>query len=190
MLKAAPVLGTHEQREIIEPDEIAERALQKRATIWTHDPTWRPPTREEMTCDGVASIRYAQYHEEIREQVAAVHSSILTFVGEEGDDKDVFAVQMFMGEATPNALKHGHRTDPNQPLYIAWDIRSGVFSIHYEQQTPFSVDQELRYDCTESDVLEVRHRRGIRLMRTYMDDVLWNRDGRHMYAERTLQQEP
>lgn len=91
-------------------------------------------------------------------------------------EADMFAIRLATEEAFANAIKHGNERDENKKLAISWECSAGEVTIVVADEgngfTPDDVP-----DPTEHENLERSFGRGIMLIRSYMDEVVYNEKG-------------
>ena len=90
-------------------------------------------------------------------------------------------------EALANAVIHGNRNQPSRKVYVRWTGEpDGALSIMVRDEgngfNPGAI-------ATPKDIDEDRNR-GIRLMRSYMDDVQFRNNGTEVYMRMNGLQEP
>jgi len=97
------------------------------------------------------------------------------------------AFYIAMSEALANAVTHGNRNVPSRKVYVRWTCEpDGALSILIRDEgngfNPGDIERP-------KDIEEDRNR-GIRLMRSYMDDVQFRNNGTEVYMRMNGQQRP
>ncbi len=87
-----------------------------------------------------------------------------------------FAVRLAFEEAVYNALRHGHREIPDEPIDLKWSVGPSRITITVEDHGP-GFKPEGVPDPTSPERIELPHGRGLMLMRAYMSDVRYNAKG-------------
>lgn len=107
----------------------------------------------------------------------AAEDAILGKIEEHGYPPDaLFAIRLSLEEAITNAVKHGNHCDPARRVHLR-------FSVDDEQAVIYVADDGGGFDParvpdpTMPNRLSLPNGRGIMLMRAYMDDVQYNRQG-------------
>jgi serine/threonine-protein kinase RsbW len=106
--------------------------------------------------------------------------AVLGEVARQGYDKSsIFAIKLAMEEGLNNAIRHGNGMNPAKKVQLSYDIRGDRVVIGIADQgvgfDPLNVP-----DPTADENLEKPSGRGIMLMRAYMDEVRFSKDGRHV----------
>lgn len=91
-------------------------------------------------------------------------------------EQAVFAVRLSVEEALTNAVKHGHKLDPNKCVEFVYEVNQDQISICITDQGPGFQPKEVP-DPTADENLEKASGRGLMLMRAYMDEVSYNETG-------------
>jgi serine/threonine-protein kinase RsbW len=109
--------------------------------------------------------------------IVAARQAVLDFIqpycSAEQDEVDVFVA---LQEALANAVVHGCQNDPGKAVHCAVEIDPRAFTIIVRDPGPgFDVDAVTQ--STEAGVNATTHGRGIRLMRSLMDDVAYRNGG-------------
>ena len=99
-----------------------------------------------------------------------------------GDDviaKFLLPVEIVLEEAFVNAVRHGNACDPQLVAVIRWLATDTCIVIDViDEGSGFDLDAVP--DCTAPENLGSEHGRGIHLMRTFMDDVVYHGCGNHL----------
>jgi len=88
-----------------------------------------------------------------------------------------FAVRLAFEEAVTNALRHGHREKPDQPVHVQWSVDDDRVRIVIEDTGP-GFDPDDVPDPTLEENIESGSGRGLLLMRAYMATVEFEDSGR------------
>ena len=111
--------------------------------------------------------------EELREVVAdltgALHQARYSA-------RDIFAIHLAVEEAVVNAVKHGHRDCPNQPVWVRYQVTPDQVLVEVEDQGP-GFDPDQVPDPRTPGNLERCSGRGLFLMRHYSTWVHYNERG-------------
>jgi serine/threonine-protein kinase RsbW len=102
---------------------------------------------------------------------------ILDILGRFGyPERTIFAIKLSLEEALVNAVKHGNRSDPAKCITVRYDVNvSRTVIIVADEGSGFSPASVP--DCTTDENLHRPCGRGIMLMRAYMDQVRYSRNG-------------
>jgi serine/threonine-protein kinase RsbW len=106
--------------------------------------------------------------------------SVVSTVEELGwDQAATFAVHMAMEEAVMNSIKHGNRRDPSK--FVKIDVQ--IFAEHFvaticDEGEGFDPDNVPDPRCDEN--LERCSGRGVLLIRQFMDEVVYDQQGRRV----------
>ncbi len=87
--------------------------------------------------------------------------------------KEAFGVRLALEEALVNAIKHGHRGDPNKQVHLRYHVTPACVVAEIEDQGPGFNPADVP-DPLNPENLERPHGRGLLLMRTYMTWVRFN----------------
>lgn len=90
--------------------------------------------------------------------------------------KDVFGIHMALEEALMNAIKHGNQQDESKLVHVTAKTSSDSFYIKIADQGE-GFDPDSLPDPTLEENLEKTTGRGILLIRSYMDSVVFNSSG-------------
>ena len=89
-------------------------------------------------------------------------------------------------EALANALEHGHKGDENLPIDIDFSIHDAILQLsithHGDRFDPSSIPTA----PPEPDPTQLGGR-GLLIMRAFMDDVWWERDGRQCVSKKSIE---
>lgn len=92
-------------------------------------------------------------------------------------DNAVFAIRLALDEALNNAISHGNNKDKTKKVTIEYQITEATVTITVTDEGP-GFDPVDVPDPTLDEFLERPHGRGIMLMRAYMSDVRFGRNGK------------
>ena len=92
-------------------------------------------------------------------------------------DNAVFAIRLALDEALNNAISHGNKKDKTKKVTIEYLITEATVTITVTDEGP-GFDPVDVPDPTLDEFLERPHGRGIMLMRAYMSDVRFGRNGK------------
>lgn len=91
----------------------------------------------------------------------------------EWSNRDVFAIHMAMEESILNAIRHGNQCLPDKLVHIQIEINHDKFySRITDQGQGFDLDKVP--DPTLEENLDKTSGRGVMLIRTFMDQVIYN----------------
>jgi len=99
--------------------------------------------------------------------VDKIADGITEYLEFEDVDKDAVAISVI--EACTNAIQHGHKSDAEQRVSVAFELSSDTLSITVEDHGTGFQPQSSE-DLTPPDLLATRGR-GIYIMRSMMDEV-------------------
>jgi serine/threonine-protein kinase RsbW len=112
--------------------------------------------------------------------VVAAEETVLREVSRLGYGKSsLFAIKLAIEEGLNNAIRHGNRLDPHKTVQLHYEVGRDCVVIEIADQGPGFDPQEVP-DPTADENLEKPSGRGIMLMRAYMDEVRYSRDGRQL----------
>ena len=97
----------------------------------------------------------------------------------EWSTKDVFGIHMALEEALMNAIKHGNRLDESKFVHITAKTSFDALYVRIVDQGD-GFDPEVQPDPTLEENLEKTSGRGLLLIRSYMDSVIFNSKGNSM----------
>lgn len=87
-----------------------------------------------------------------------------------------FALRLAVEEAVRNAILHGHRDLPGEPVELAWDVTDSEVRITVSDKGPGFDPGELP-DPTLDENLRKPSGRGVMLMKSFMSRVEFNDSG-------------
>lgn len=87
-----------------------------------------------------------------------------------------FALRLAVEEAVRNAIVHGHRDLPGEPVELAWDVTEEQVRITVSDKGP-GFDPAILPDPTLDENLRKPSGRGVMLMRSFMSSVEFNDAG-------------
>ncbi|MFM9966269.1 MAG: ATP-binding protein [Planctomycetaceae bacterium] len=93
--------------------------------------------------------------------------------------RECFGVRLAMEEAMVNAIKHGNRMEPDKKVFIACELTTDEVTIVIEDQGEGFKLEEVP-DPTDDDNLEKPGGRGIMLIRSFMNGVIYNDRGNRL----------
>ncbi len=96
---------------------------------------------------------------------------VLGYIG-----KDLFAVQLALGEAVINAFRHGNQDDPGKVVRVKYLVTQAEVVIEVEDEGPGFDPSQVPEPCGPDQIQRVSGR-GLYLMRVYMSGVIYNRQG-------------
>lgn len=99
-------------------------------------------------------------------------------------DNAVFAIRLALDEALNNAISHGNKKDKSKKVTIEYHINEAAVTITISDEGPGFNPVDVP-DPTLDEFLERPHGRGIMLMRAYMTDVRFGRDGKSVTLVKT-----
>ena len=111
------------------------------------------------------------------DEVTSVQNAIVDSAEKAGfEEQALFAIRLALDEALTNAVRHGNGSDPNKQVTVEFTVEPRQLTIHIEDQGPGFVPDEVP-DPTAEENLCRPHGRGVMLMRAYMSDVQYNKEG-------------
>lgn len=93
--------------------------------------------------------------------------------------KDVFGVKLALEEALVNAIKHGNGMDPNKVVRVKCQVSHQEARITITDEGP-GFDPESVPDPTDDENLEKPGGRGIMLMKAFMSEVEYGKNGKEV----------
>jgi len=110
-------------------------------------------------------------------QIVDVEESIIEALSQTAlSGADVFAVRLALDEALANAIKHGNGGDAGKVVSIRFRFEDSTFTVTVKDEGP-GFDYCAVPDCTSPDRIELPSGRGLLIMKTYMDKVVFNEKG-------------
>jgi len=110
-------------------------------------------------------------------QVPAVQKQIVEAAEAHGfADDAVFAIRLALDEALTNAVRHGNASDPTKNVTVVYEVNAEQITIAIEDEGP-GFDPGGLPDPTAIENLCRPHGRGVMLMKAYMSDVSFNKQG-------------
>jgi len=111
------------------------------------------------------------------ESMVAARQALMSFIApycsSEIEEIDIFVA---LQEALANAVLHGCQNDSSKTIYCSVEIDPGAFTIIIRDPGPgFDVDAAMQ--STEAGANTTTHGRGIRLIRSLMDEVAYRNGG-------------
>ena len=91
-------------------------------------------------------------------------------------EASLFAIKLALEEGLNNAIRHGNGLDPKKKVKLHYDVGQEQVVIEIGDQG-HGFDPQNVPDPTADENLEKPTGRGIMLMRAYMDEVHFNRQG-------------
>jgi serine/threonine-protein kinase RsbW len=92
------------------------------------------------------------------------------------NNKDTFGIHMAMEEAIMNAIHHGNRCANNKQVHILIEISSHRFYSRITDEG-CGFDPSQLPDPTDEENLEKSSGRGVMLMKSFVDEVIYNEIG-------------
>jgi serine/threonine-protein kinase RsbW len=136
-----------------------------------------------MESDSAPSTRFKKgvwYSIDIRsvsQETIDVEEAIIEALAQtQFSEEDVFAVRLALDEALANAIKHGNCADAGKCVSIRFCFDDDRITITVKDEGP-GFDFSCVPDCTDDDRLELPSGRGLLIMKSYMDRVLFNETG-------------
>lgn len=93
------------------------------------------------------------------------------------DDHAVFSIRLAFDEAVANAIKHGNKMDFAKKVHIRFDVNGTRAVIEVEDEGQGFCDESLPDPCSHEN-LERPHGRGVMLIKSFMDEVEYEKCGR------------
>ncbi len=100
---------------------------------------------------------------------------------------DIFGIKLALEEALTNAIKHGNQNDTAKTITISYAIDTVQAVITITDQGD-GFEPHTIPDCTSPDRLPLPYGRGLMLMRAYMDEVCYRKNGREVYMVKRREQ--
>ena len=92
------------------------------------------------------------------------------------NNRDTFGIHMAMEEAVLNAIRHGNQNDPAKSFHVVIEICSAHFYSKITDQGS-GFDPSAIPDPTLDENLEKTSGRGVMLMHSFVDKVIYNETG-------------
>lgn len=110
--------------------------------------------------------------------------AILAEAADHGFSEDaIFAIKLTLEEAITNAIKHGNKCDRSKTVTVRYAVDS-VEVVIYIQDEGAGFDPQDVPDPTVPERLSLPNGRGILLMKAYMNEVEYRRDGREIFLRK------
>lgn len=110
--------------------------------------------------------------------------AILAEAADHGFSEDaIFAIKLALEEAITNAIKHGNKCDRSKTVTVRYAVDS-VEVVIYIQDEGAGFDPQDVPDPTVPERLSLPNGRGILLMKAYMNEVEYRRDGREIFLRK------
>ena len=107
----------------------------------------------------------------------AVEEEILVKALAQGYSEEcTFALRLALEEAIVNAHKHGNRCDARKHITVSYQVGPERLVIRIRDDGP-GFDPQAIPDPTAPERISLPNGRGIMLMKAYLDDVQYNREG-------------
>ena len=91
-------------------------------------------------------------------------------------EQKVFAIQLALGEAMMNAIKHGNLGDDSKSVATEFELTASRFCAHItDEGTGFKISQVP--DPTKEENLELPNGRGLAMIRNYIDELHFSEQG-------------
>lgn len=101
-------------------------------------------------------------------------------------ERDIFAIKLAIEEALVNAIKHGNQMDKSKKVQISYQVRSEEFHIVImDEGNGFDPSDVPDPTCAEN--IERCCGRGLLLMRHYMNEVSFSRQGNSVRMKKVRQ---
>ena len=117
---------------------------------------------------------------EIASDLAAAHQLVadvaIFLEGHGWSQESVFAVHMAMDEALTNAVKHGNCCQSGKRIWVDLSLSDEDVELSVRDEG-CGFDPDHIPDPTAPEHLESVHGRGVLIIRSYMDEVHYNRKG-------------
>lgn len=102
---------------------------------------------------------------------------ILEEVSSHGYDENVtFAIKLALEEAITNAFRHGNKCDPDKSITVSYSVTNQHVEIEIADEGEGFEPSKVP-DPTLPEFIDRPHGRGIMLMRSYLDEVTFNKWG-------------
>jgi serine/threonine-protein kinase RsbW len=90
--------------------------------------------------------------------------------------KDLFAIRLALEEALSNAIHHGNGDDPAKQVTVEYEVTRQQARITVRDQGRGFRPEQLPDPCCDEKLTDPNGR-GVLLMKAYMDEVTFNRQG-------------
>jgi serine/threonine-protein kinase RsbW len=97
--------------------------------------------------------------------------------------RDIFSVRLALEEALINAIRHGNQSDPNKQVHIVCRISPRLVRIEIADEGPGFNPNGLP-DPTDPANLDLPGGRGVMLMRSFMNRVVYGPTGNQVALEK------
>lgn len=101
---------------------------------------------------------------------------VAAMAAQEFSEREVFGMRLSLEEALVNAIKHGHRFDPNKKVTVRYQVTRSTVEIDIEDEGPGFCLADVP-DPLAPENLERDCGRGLLLMRSYLTSVRYNTRG-------------
>ncbi len=110
--------------------------------------------------------------------------AILAEAADQGFSEDsIFAIKLTLEEAITNAIKHGNKCDRSKTVTVRYAVDS-VEVVIYIQDEGAGFDPQGVPDPTVPERLSLPNGRGILLMKAYMSEVTYRRNGTEIFLRK------
>ena len=110
--------------------------------------------------------------------------AILAEAADHGFSEDaIFAIKLTLEEAITNAIKHGNKCDRSKTVTVRYAVDSAEVVIYIQDEGAGFDPQEVP-DPTVPERLSLPNGRGILLMKAYMNEVEYRRNGREIFLRK------
>ncbi len=142
----------------------------------THMPS-SEASRQRMPAEFKKGIWYSVDIPSIPEEILDVEETIIEALSHTSfSDTDVFAVRLALDEALANAMKHGNDCDHAKRVFIRFCIEDDAITVSVRDEGP-GFDCSDIPDPTIDENLDIPSGRGLLLMKSYMDSVVFSDRG-------------
>lgn len=94
------------------------------------------------------------------------------------DEDTAAAVTISAIEAATNAIQHGHQRDATKPVGMEFELGENMIEVRVRDSGP-GFDPSKLDDCTDPEHLLLARGRGIHIMRSLMDEVVFEFQNGH-----------
>ena len=98
---------------------------------------------------------------------------------------EIFSIKLALEEALINAIKHGNQMDRSKKVRVLYRVAPGRFDVEVRDEGP-GFDPGDVPDPTAVENLERPCGRGLMLMRHYMSEVVYSRNGNSVTMSKVL----